>query len=86
MNKLTAPQAALLAKLPATFQVFEEFSRSDTPGTAIRTEEGRPLFTLTTGEPRAFKSLMRARLISRVRSISIPDGNFTDGLAVWTKA
>jgi hypothetical protein len=57
-NKLTAPQAALLKRFPEIFCVFEDFRRSNNPGTIILDIDGNEVFRFTTGNAAAFKSLI----------------------------
>lgn len=83
--KLTAAQAALLARLPEAFQLFEAYSRSDAPGTVVRRVDGTPLFHLTTGEPRTIRGLMQAEAIVKVETLS-NGSRGTDVITVWMRA
>jgi hypothetical protein len=56
-DKFTAPQTALLAKLPAEFIRVEDFRKSNSPATIITDLSGREVYRFTTGDARAWKSL-----------------------------
>lgn len=74
-NELTTPGERLLARLPATFTIREDFASSMNPPTEIQVD-GRTVFSFGRGDARSFKGLLRAGLVAVER---------VDGVLVYGK-
>lgn len=62
----TPAQSRLLAVLPETFELYEDFNTSSCPPTVVRSDSGVELYRFRRGDARAFESLETKGLIEYI--------------------